>query len=209
MGKDYSNRIYKQVNISNVNYLVLIGVLSLACVLLLIGGHFSPHIYFLGAAYPMLVFFCFVSMSSIQSLYPSSLVRWLYISVFTVLAAILVYKSYDDRNNYIQKLYHEKSSLLKGVPKSSLVVTITCNPIELYILNRKGWMVHLPKERAERVQFIEHLKSLGASYLLIPVANRPSDLVKNIKLMLGASYNAVLDKKEYDVLDDNIKLIKI
>ena len=188
---------------------MLIGVVSLVCVLLLIGGHFSPHIYFLGATYPMLVLFCFLSMERIQSCYSTRIVCWLYVALFSFLAAVLVYKSYDDRSDYIQSLYNQKSSLLKGVPKSALIITITQNPIELFVLNRKGWMVHLPKDKVKREKFIAHLKSLGASYLLTPVENRPGPLVKHIKSILGASFMPVFDKQELGFLDNNIKLMKL
>ena len=70
-------------------------------------------------------------------------------------------------------------------PNDLIITTDGGIPIDLFVLNRKGWVISLPRNLDERKNMLTHLKSLGAKYMLTPAKYAPGndfDTIKMIKL---------------------------
>ena len=180
--KNHHARYISSLNILAVRYLVWIGLISLLTMPFIIGFHFEPHRYFLAASYPMLTIFCYLSMVRVGECFAYKKVLILYMMIFIAIAGALTPQIYR-RHGYIKALVHKRADLLKNVDPNALIVTTDGGiPIDLYILNRKGWAINLPSNSDERNKLLVHLKSLGAAYMLTPAKGAPKGDFNKIRL---------------------------
>jgi len=181
--KDCSDMDNK-INIISVRQIVFIGLVSLLIIPFLIGKT-RDHIYYYGASYPMLMIFCYLSMQNIADTFPNKKVIVVFSIIFIIVAGVLTPQIYK-RHGYIKALVNKRADLLKNVGPNDLIITTDGGiPIDLFVLNRKGWVISLPRNLDERNNMLAHLKSLGAKYMLTPAKGAPNgdfDTLKMIKL---------------------------
>ena len=120
----------------------------LTCIVLpfVVGSHYKPHLYFLGAVFPAITIY--------------SALGFEFIYAFTTYNINHVYK--PEKN--VRLMLRILPQLQKRIPKNALVIVDDPNRMYLYTLDRKGWVL----ERADinTRQKINRYKRKGAKYLL-------------------------------------------
>ncbi len=141
----------------------------LACVVLpfVVGRHYNPHLYFLGAVFPALAVF---SALGFQTIYNHFKHRSLKITLLTLLFVLIYgFTTYNINHIYkpeknVRMLIRILPKLQKRIQKNALVIIDDPNRMYLYTLDRKGWSI----ERADidTRQKLNRYKRKGAKYLL-------------------------------------------
>ena len=83
--------------------------------------------------------------------------------------------------NEVKALVQNKKQLLKNVKTNDLVITSPGveSPVLLYLINRKGWVVSMPKKKEDKIKYLKSLEKKGAKFYLYAFNNNYGD--KNIK----------------------------
>ncbi|MDF1653664.1 MAG: glycosyltransferase family 39 protein [Coxiellaceae bacterium] len=158
---------WSQTLTSPIHQLLYSAILTCLVLPLVVGSHYKPHLYFLGAVFPAIAIY---SALGFQFIYDQINNKKLITIILTVLFA-LIYAFTTYNINHVYK--PEKNARLmlrilpklqKRIPKNALVVIDDTNRMYLYILDRKGWAVE--RVEIDTPQKLSRFKRKGAKYLL-------------------------------------------
>ncbi|MDF1795905.1 MAG: glycosyltransferase family 39 protein [Coxiellaceae bacterium] len=141
----------------------------LTCIVLpfVVGSHYKPHLYFLGAVFPAITVY---SALGFQFIYNQMRNKNL-ITIILTLLFILIYAFTTYNINHVYK--PEKNARLmlrilpqlqKHIPTNALVIIDDPNRMYLYTLDRKGWA--LERVDIDTPRKLNSYKRKGAQFLL-------------------------------------------
>ncbi|MDF1759796.1 MAG: glycosyltransferase family 39 protein [Coxiellaceae bacterium] len=141
----------------------------LTCIILpfVVGSHYKPHLYFLGAVFPAIAIY---SALGFEFIYDQVRNKKLITIILTVLFVLIyAFTTYNINHVYkpeknVRLMLRILPKLQKRIPKNALVIIDDPNRMYLYTLDRKGWVV----ERADinSRQKLNSYKRKGAKFLL-------------------------------------------
>lgn len=152
--------------------LLIVAAASYFILPLVIGNHFSPHFYFLAAEFPAILLFSFYGLYALCFSSKFSRVGIIAFSVlfFLNFTWIIVYASRlgdlkVGRN--IALLINNNNAISKIInPHDAVALVGTKNPVYLYVLHHRGWVIpSLGYGKKRRANLIE-LKKNGAKYIM-------------------------------------------
>jgi hypothetical protein len=174
---------FDYLNFTAINDISWIAILSIPIIILVSGKHFtsgSTFFYYLGAIYPAILIWVYIGVVSFYENCPRSIGFWVCFIIFLSLSIVSTVVANRQSSNQAA-LLQEKQVLLKSVKKDDLIVTITGgSPVNLYLLDRKGFVTSWPSSKASQDRLIKHYQPLGAKFILLSSDNK-SDMIFKMK----------------------------